>query len=93
MQVNLLFLILSPVAEKFSEMLLEFLLTKFLEWSLSDDNLKHLSTTLKLQLLLLYLDWLLQKTALKELPNTDLGCLESQVLESHDHAEFTSQNS
>jgi hypothetical protein len=50
------------------EKLAEKALDKFLDRILSDRNLKHLDKALKLQVLVLYLDWLLQKTALQDLP-------------------------
>ncbi|MBW4575174.1 MAG: hypothetical protein KME08_07805 [Aphanothece sp. CMT-3BRIN-NPC111] len=51
--------------------LAEAVLDKLLQKVLSDDNLKRLSNYLKLQILLLYLDWLVQKTPLKDLPNRE----------------------
>jgi hypothetical protein len=50
------------------EKLAEKALDKFLDRILSDRNLQYLTTALKLQVLVLYLDWLLQKTPLQDLP-------------------------
>ncbi|RUR77812.1 hypothetical protein ACF3DV_28285 [Chlorogloeopsis fritschii PCC 9212] len=45
-----------------------FLLEKFWAWVLSDKNIKYASHYLKIQILVLYLDWVLRKTPLKSLP-------------------------
>jgi len=55
------------VAEKFAEKSLD----KLLEKILSDRNFKGLTTAFKLQILVLYLDWLLQKTSFQEPPDRD----------------------
>lgn len=62
--MNILVIILLWVAEKLAEKAFEKLLDKML----SDDNLKRLASTVKIQILVLYLDWLLQKTPFRELP-------------------------
>lgn len=53
---------------KSAEIVFGLLLKKLWEWVLSDRNLKHSSNYLKMQLLILYLDWVLLKTPLKSLP-------------------------
>jgi hypothetical protein len=53
---------------KSAEVVLGLLLKKFVEWALSDRNLKHSSNYLKMRLLILHLDWVLLKTPLKSLP-------------------------
>jgi hypothetical protein len=62
---NLVFLAL----EKSAEIVLGVLLEKFWVWVLSDRNLQRVSNFVKLQILILYLDWLLLKTPLKSLPD------------------------
>jgi hypothetical protein len=63
-----MFIFLLFVLHKTGDLLLELVLTKFLEWVLSDEHLKRVSIALKLQLLVLFLDWVLQKTPLRDLP-------------------------
>jgi hypothetical protein len=55
--------------EKSGEIVLGVLLEKFWKWVLSDRNLQRASSFLKMQILLLYLDWVLLKTPLKSLPD------------------------
>ncbi len=55
--------------EKSGEIVLGVLLEKFWKWVVSDRNTKRLSNFLKIQILILYLDWVLLKTPLKSLPN------------------------
>jgi hypothetical protein len=55
--------------EKSGEIVLGVLLKKFWKWVLSDRNLQRASSFLKMQILLLYLDWVLLKTPLKSLPD------------------------
>jgi hypothetical protein len=55
--------------EKSAEIVLGMLLEKFWKWVLSDRNLQRASSFLKMQILLLYLDWVLLKTPLKSLPD------------------------
>jgi hypothetical protein len=52
---------------KSAEVVLGLLLKKLWEWAFSDRNLKCSSNYLKMQLLILYLDWVLLKTPLKSL--------------------------
>lgn len=54
--------------QKSAEVVLGLLLKKLWEWALSDRNLRCSSNYLKMQLLILYLDWVLMKTPLKPLP-------------------------
>jgi hypothetical protein len=58
---NLVFLAL----EKSGEILLGMVLEKLWKWVLSDRNLQGASNFLKMQVLILYLDWILLKTPLK----------------------------
>lgn len=55
--------------EKSGEIILGMLLDKFWKWVLSDRNLQRVSNFVKLQILILYLDWVLLKTPLKSLPD------------------------
>lgn len=55
--------------EKSGEIVLELLLERLWKWVLSDRNLKHLLNSLKLQILMLYLDWVLLKSPIKSLPD------------------------
>jgi len=55
--------------EKSGEIVLGVLVEKFWKWVLSDRNLQCASNFLKMQILLLYLDWVLLKTPLKSLPD------------------------
>jgi hypothetical protein len=61
--------VLNWVVQKSADAVLDKLLDKLLDKVLSDSNLKRLSSYLKLRILLLYLDWLLQKTPLRDLPD------------------------
>lgn len=53
--------------EKSAEIVLVLLVEKFWKWVLSDRNTKRLSRFMKMQILILYLDWVLLKTPLKSL--------------------------
>lgn len=55
--------------EKSAEFVLILLLNKFWAWVLRDRNLQGASNFLKMQILILYLDWVLLKTPLKSLPD------------------------
>ncbi|HEY9672001.1 MAG TPA: hypothetical protein V6D11_11185 [Waterburya sp.] len=55
--------------EKSAEIVLGMLLEKFWKWLLSDRNLQRASNFLKMQIFILYLDWVLLKTPLKSLPD------------------------
>ncbi len=55
--------------EKSAEIVLGILLEKFWKWVLSDRTLQRASNFLKMQILILYLDWVLLKTPLKSLPD------------------------
>ena len=50
--------------EKSAEIVLGMLLEKFWKWVLSDRNLQRASNFLQMQILILYLDWVLLKTPL-----------------------------
>lgn len=54
--------------EKSGEIVLGMLLKKFWAWVLSDHNLQRASNFMKMQILILYLDWILLKTPLKSQP-------------------------
>jgi hypothetical protein len=56
------------VVNKSVEVFVGILLEKFCKWVLSDANIKSGSNFLKMQILVLYLDWVLRKTPLKSLP-------------------------
>ncbi len=66
MHINLVNLALSFVVQKSGEIVLELLFKKLWEWVLRDENLKRLSTAIKLKILVLYLDWLLHKSKPEE---------------------------
>lgn len=63
----LLEVILPWLLKKSAEKALDLLLEKLL----SDNNLKHLTNSLKLQILVLYLDWALHKAPVKALPHQE----------------------
>jgi hypothetical protein len=56
------------VVNKSVEVVVGILLEKFCKWLLSDANIKSANNFLKMQILVLYLDWVLQKTSIKALP-------------------------
>lgn len=56
------------VVNKSVEVFIGILLEKFCKWLLSDANIKSANNFWKMQILVLYLDWVLQKTPLKSLP-------------------------
>ncbi len=53
--------------EKSAEIVLVLLVEKLWAWVLRDRNLQRASNFLKMQILILYLDWVLLKTSLKPL--------------------------
>jgi hypothetical protein len=55
--------------EKSAEIVLVLLIEKFWKWVLCDRNLQRVSNFVKLQILILYLDWVLLKTPLRSLPD------------------------
>ncbi|MEH2193056.1 MAG: hypothetical protein V7K98_10490 [Nostoc sp.] len=55
------------VVNKSVEVIVGILLEKFCKWLLSDANIKSANNFLKMQILVLYLDWVLRKTSLKSL--------------------------
>ncbi|WP_315788810.1 hypothetical protein [Fischerella sp. JS2] len=59
---------LIPLVVNKSVEVVGILLEKFCKWVLSDTNTKSANNFLKMQILVLYLDWVLQKTPLKSLP-------------------------
>ncbi|OKH41214.1 hypothetical protein FACHB389_06025 [Nostoc calcicola FACHB-389] len=56
------------VVNKSVEVIVGILLEKFCKWVLSDANIKSANNFLKMQILVLYLDWVLRKISLKYLP-------------------------
>ncbi|MBE8970697.1 hypothetical protein IQ277_32160 [Nostocales cyanobacterium LEGE 12452] len=56
------------VINKSVEVVVGILLEKFCQWLLSDANIKSANNFLKMQILVLYLDWVLRKTSIKALP-------------------------
>jgi hypothetical protein len=62
--MNIIVILLIWTAEKVAEKALE----KLLDEILSAHYVKRLTNSFKLQILVLYLDWLLQKTPLRDLP-------------------------
>ncbi len=65
MLINAILLLL---LEKSGEIVLTLLLERLWKWVLSDRNLKQLLNSLKLSILVLYLDWVLLKSPMKSLP-------------------------
>ncbi len=65
MLINAILLLL---LEKSGEIVLTLLLERLWKWVLSDRNLKQLLNSLKLSILVLYLDWVLLKSSMKDLP-------------------------
>ncbi|MEH2046830.1 hypothetical protein [Nostoc sp.] len=55
------------VVNKSVELVVGILLEKFCKWVLSDVNIKSANNFLKIQILVLYLDWVLRKTSIKAL--------------------------
>ncbi|MEH2451745.1 hypothetical protein [Nostoc sp.] len=60
--------LISMVVNKSVEVVVGILLEKFCKWVLSDTNIKSANNFLKMQILVLYLNWILRKTSLKPLP-------------------------
>ncbi|MEH2333720.1 hypothetical protein [Nostoc sp.] len=56
------------VINKSVEVILKLLLEKIWAWLLRDKSFQRLNHFLKMQILVLYLDWILLKTSLKSLP-------------------------
>ncbi|OCQ96831.1 hypothetical protein BCD64_14600 [Nostoc sp. MBR 210] len=56
------------VVNKSVEVVVGILLEKFCKWLLSDANIKSANNFLKMKILVLYLDWVLRKTPLKDIP-------------------------
>ncbi|ALF54390.1 hypothetical protein ACX27_18585 [Nostoc piscinale CENA21] len=56
------------VVNKSVEVFIGILLEKFCKWLLSDANIKSANNFWKMQILVLYLDWVLRKTPLKDIP-------------------------
>jgi hypothetical protein len=55
--------------EKSAEIVLVLLIEKFWAWVLRDRKLQRASNFLKMQILILYIDWVLLKTPIKSLPD------------------------
>ncbi|MEA5580873.1 hypothetical protein VB620_05915 [Nodularia harveyana UHCC-0300] len=62
-------ILIPMVINKSMEVVVGILLAKFYKWVLSDANLKSANNFLKMQVFLLYLDWVLLKTPLESLPD------------------------
>ena len=60
--------LISLIVNKSVEVVVGILLEKFSKGVLSDTNIKSANNFLKMQILVLYLDWILLKTSLKPLP-------------------------
>jgi hypothetical protein len=60
---------LETIVNKSLEIFLGFVLQKLAEYVLTTDNLKRTTNFLKIQILILYLDWMLFKTPLNSPPN------------------------
>ncbi|MGB3694599.1 MAG: hypothetical protein WA865_04330 [Spirulinaceae cyanobacterium] len=71
MQIDWLGFIVLFLLTKSGEIILEQLLTKFWQWVLSETNIKQLILSCKLQILVIYLDWLLERTPVEKLGNKD----------------------
>ncbi len=56
------------VINKSIEVILKLLLEKIWAWLLTDKSFQRLNYFLKMQIFVLYLDWILLKTSLKSLP-------------------------
>ncbi|MFB2769211.1 hypothetical protein ACE1AT_07930 [Pelatocladus sp. BLCC-F211] len=56
------------VVNKSVEVVVGILLEKFCKWVLSEAHIRSANNFLKMQILVLYIDWVLQKTPLKSLP-------------------------
>ncbi|MEH2259214.1 MAG: hypothetical protein V7K40_25080 [Nostoc sp.] len=56
------------VINKSIEVILKLLLEKIWAWLLTDKSFQRLNHFLKMQIFVLYLDWILLKTSLKSLP-------------------------
>lgn len=71
MHINWIGFVILLVLRKSGELVLGLLLAKFWGWVLSDENLSHLTQSLKLKILVLYLHWLLQTTTVERLEQKD----------------------
>ncbi len=71
MQIDWLGFIVLFLLAKSGEIILEQLLTKFWQWLLSERNLKQLVINCKLQILLIYLNWLLERNPVEKLDDRD----------------------
>ncbi|AVH70300.1 hypothetical protein [Nostoc sp. 'Lobaria pulmonaria (5183) cyanobiont'] len=60
--------LISLVINKSIEVILKLLLEKVWVWLLTDKSFQRLNHFLKMQIFVLYLDWILLKTSLKSLP-------------------------
>ncbi|MGB5897690.1 MAG: hypothetical protein WBG66_05785 [Geitlerinemataceae cyanobacterium] len=59
--MNVIFPLFVLILDKSSEIVLGILLAKFWQWVLRDAHLQGTARFVKLQILVLYLDWVLQK--------------------------------
>lgn len=61
-------ILITLIFKKSIEVILVLLLKKIWAWLLRDESFQCLKHFLKMQILILYLDWILLKTSLKSLP-------------------------
>lgn len=61
-------ILITLIIKKSIEVILVLLLKKIWAWLLRDESFQCLNHFLKMQILILYLDWILLKTSLKSLP-------------------------
>lgn len=67
--MNVIFPLFLLILDKSGEIVLGILLAKFWKWVLRDAHFQSTARFLKLQILVLYLDWVLQKTSPNYPPN------------------------
>ncbi|MBD2667467.1 hypothetical protein B6N60_02327 [Richelia sinica FACHB-800] len=63
--------LIPQLLEKSIEVILTLLLEKLLTWLLKDENIQRLNYFVKMQMLVLYLDWVLLKTPLAIFKDTE----------------------
>ncbi|MEH2079641.1 MAG: hypothetical protein V7K89_06400 [Nostoc sp.] len=61
-------ILITLILNKSVEVILKLLLEKIWVWLLTDKSFQRLNHFLKMQIFVLYLDWILLKTSLKSLP-------------------------
>ena len=68
MPINWLGFIILFITTESIKIIIGIFLTRFWTWLLSDENLNRLSTSLKPQILIIYLEFLLNNIPVNELP-------------------------